>query len=79
MEQTSGRGVWQALDRFERAIAIDPNFAPAYAALAGLYGTLGAWEYGVLPPAEALAKAKAAAARALELDPQLAAGHTAIG
>jgi TolB-like protein/tetratricopeptide (TPR) repeat protein len=70
---------WQALDRFERAIAIDPDFAPAHAALAGVYGTLGAWESGVLPPAEALAKAKAAAARALELDPQLAAGHTAVG
>ena len=74
-----GDVVWQALDRFERAIAIDPDFAPAHAALAGLYGTLGAWEYGVLPPAEALAKAKAAAKRALELDPQLAAGHTAFG
>jgi TolB-like protein len=74
-----GDVVWQALDRFERAIAIDPGFAPAHAALAGVYGTLGAWEYGVLPPAEALAKAKAAAARALELDPQLAAGHTAVG
>jgi len=71
--------VWQAIDRFERAISIDPNFAPAHAALAGVYGTLGAWEYGILPPAEALAKAKAAATRALELDPQLAAGHTAIG
>ena len=67
------------LDRFERAIAIDPSFAPAHAALSGVYGTLGAWEYGVLPPAEALAKAKAAATRALELDPQLAAGHTAVG
>jgi serine/threonine-protein kinase len=33
----------------------------------------------MLPPAEALAKAKAAATRALELDPQLAAGHTAEG
>jgi TolB-like protein len=74
-----GAVVWQALDRFERAIAIDPNFAPAHAALAGVYGTLGAWEFGVLPPAEALAKAKAAATRALELDPQLAAGHTAVG
>ena len=74
-----GDVVWQALDRFERAIAIDPNFAPAHAALAGVYGTLGAWEFGVLPPAEALAKAKAAAKRALELDPQLAAGHTAEG
>ena len=74
-----GDVVWQALDRFERAIAVDPNFAPAHAALAGVYGTLGAWEFGVLPPAEALAKAKAAATRALELDPQLAAGHTAVG
>jgi TolB-like protein/Flp pilus assembly protein TadD len=74
-----GDVVWHALDRFERAIAIDPHFAPAYAALASVYGTLGAWEYGILPPAEALAKAKAAATRALELDPQLAAGHTAVG
>jgi serine/threonine-protein kinase len=73
-----GDVVWQALDRFERAIAVDPNFAPAHAALAGVYGTLGAWEFGVLPPAEALAKAKAAARRALELDPQLAAGYTAV-
>ena len=68
-----GDVVWQALNRFERAIAIDPNFAPAHAALASVYGTLGAWESGLLPPAEALAKAKRAAARALELDPQLAA------
>lgn len=74
-----GDVVWQALERFERAVAIDPSFAPAYAALASAYGTLGAWESGLLPPAEALAKAKTAAARALELDPQLPAGHTAVG
>ena len=74
-----GDVMWQALERFERAIAMDPNFAPAHAALAGVYGTLGAWESGVLPPAEAFAKSKAAATRALKLDPQLAAGHTAIG
>jgi tetratricopeptide (TPR) repeat protein len=74
-----GDVVWQAIDRFERAISLDPSFAPAHAALASVYGTLGAWEFGVLPPAEALAKAKAAAMRALEIDPQLAAGHTAVG
>jgi TolB-like protein len=74
-----GAVVWQALERFERAVAIDPNFAPAHAALASVYGTLGAWESGLLPPAEALAKAKTAAARALALDPRLAAGHTAVG
>ena len=74
-----GDVVWQALERFEQAIAIDPNFAPAHAALAAVYGTLGAWESGLLPPADALAKSKASATRALQLDPQLAAGHTAIG
>jgi TolB-like protein/Flp pilus assembly protein TadD len=72
-----GDVVWQAIDRFEKAIAVDPKFAPAHAALAGVYGTLGAWESGVLPPAEAFANAKASAQRALELDPQLAAAHTA--
>jgi tetratricopeptide (TPR) repeat protein len=51
----------------------------AHAALANVSGTLGAWEFGVLPPAEALAKAKAAASGALALDPLLAAGHTAVG
>ena len=74
-----GDVVWQALDRFERAIAIDPDFAPAHAALASVYGTLGSWEVGLLPPAQAFRKAKAAAAHALALDPQLAAGHTATG
>jgi TolB-like protein/tetratricopeptide (TPR) repeat protein len=74
-----GDVVWQALKKFEDAVAIDPNFAPAHAALASVYGTLGAWEFGVLPPAEALAKAKEAAKHALTLDPQLAAGHTAVG
>ena len=74
-----GDVVWQALARFEQAIGTDPTFAPAHAALASVYGTLGAWESGALPPAEAFAKAKAAATRALELDPQLAAGHTAVG
>ncbi|HEX6164259.1 MAG TPA: winged helix-turn-helix domain-containing protein [Vicinamibacterales bacterium] len=72
-----GQVVWQAIEAFEKALAIDPNFAPAHAALASVYGTLGAWESGVLPPADALAKAKAYAQRALELDPQLAAGHSA--
>ncbi|HET7699037.1 MAG TPA: winged helix-turn-helix domain-containing protein [Vicinamibacterales bacterium] len=74
-----GDVVWQALDRFQRAVEVDPTFAPAHAALASVYGTLGAWESGLLPPSEALARAKAAADRALALDPQLAAGHTAVG
>jgi serine/threonine-protein kinase len=62
---------------FESAIARDPLYAQAYAALARAYDTMGT--YSFIPPAEAFAKAAAAAARALELDPELAEAHTALG
>jgi len=55
---------------FERAITLDPRHARAYASLAEtlrLYAV-----YGALPPNEAIPRAKAAIARALELDPGLA-------
>ena len=54
---------------FERAIDLDPAYAPAHAGLADCYRLLGApgWEAG--PPIELLAKARAAADRALALDP----------
>ena len=48
-----GNEVWQALDRFERAVRIDPTFAPAHAAIAAVYGILGGWEFGVVSSAEA--------------------------
>ena len=51
----------------EQVIALDPQFAPAYARLALAYANPGR--------PEALANAKTAAARALQLDDQLAGGH----
>ncbi|MGB7924210.1 MAG: protein kinase [Pyrinomonadaceae bacterium] len=70
-------GFAKAIDYFNRAIALDPAYATAYAALAEYYSWLAI--FGVMPPAECLSKARAAARRALELDDQLAEAHTALG
>jgi TolB-like protein/Tfp pilus assembly protein PilF len=60
-------GLPLSVEYFEQAIARDANFALAWAGLADAYTLLG--EYTLLPPYEALPKAKRAALRAVELDP----------
>jgi TolB-like protein/DNA-binding winged helix-turn-helix (wHTH) protein/Flp pilus assembly protein TadD len=66
----------QAIEIFQRAIASDPGEARACAGLADAWCLMGS--YGYAPPDEAAPKARAAALRALEIDPQLAAAHTAL-
>ena len=66
-------GMRQAIDYFERAIARDPNFAPAYAGIANAYTELG--EIGLMSASEAYPRATAAAAKALALDPDLGEAH----
>jgi tetratricopeptide (TPR) repeat protein len=68
----------KAIEFFSQAIERDPNYAQAYSGLADTYALLGDWEYGVLPPAEALPRAKAAAVKALQLDDALAEAHTSL-
>ena len=75
--QYTSLGWQQAIDSFNRAIESDPNFAPAYSGLADVYLVAGA--YGAIPNKEALARGKAAAAHALELDDKLASAHYALG
>lgn len=67
----------KALDEFNRAISLDPTYAPAYAGLADTYSLAGLL-YS-LPPREALPRAEAAAKKALELDDGLADAHAALG
>lgn len=67
----------KSADYFRKAIAADPEFAPAYAGLAEALPALN-WFNGK-PPVEAMFEAKAAAKRALELDDNLGAAHTALG
>lgn len=65
-----------AADYFQQAIAKDPNYARAYAALADSYALMGS--YYVSPPEESTPKARAAALKALQLDNSLAEAHTAL-
>jgi len=66
-------GMRRAIGWFEQALALDPGYALAHAGIALAYAELG--EGGVLRPGEAFPKAKAAAARALALDPELGEAH----
>jgi tetratricopeptide (TPR) repeat protein len=65
-----------ALDYFRQALARDPAHAPAYAGLAQYYSILPF--YTNTPPSEAFAKAKTAAAKAVELDTYLPEAHGAL-
>jgi DNA-binding winged helix-turn-helix (wHTH) protein/TolB-like protein/Tfp pilus assembly protein PilF len=69
------QGLHQAIEHFNRAIALDPSYALAYAGLADAYTTASDW---VLPPHEALAKAEAAARKAIEFDDDLAEAHSSL-
>ena len=79
-----GRAAWnkrtadnilEGVKLFEQAIRIDPDYAAAYAGLADCYNILS--NYSVMPPKEAFPKAKEAAEKALEIDPNLSEAHTA--
>ena len=72
------QGIGKAVEYFEQAIDKEPNYARARAGLADCYVTLGSWENGTMPPIEAMAKAKEAASKALELDESLAEAHTTL-
>ena len=64
----------RAVEYFQQAIKLDPKFALAYARIAETYGSMPAYPY--LSPKEAFPQAKAAAQRALEIDPTLPEAHT---
>ena len=71
-----GGSMEQALQMFQQAIAIDPDFARAYAGIADA----AAYKYTFYDDGEAvLAQADAASRKALELDPELAEAHSARG
>jgi serine/threonine-protein kinase len=67
----------EAIRFFQESIDADPTYAPAYAGLADAYGQLGDGSY--VSPEGSFPRARAAALRALELDPALPEAHAALG
>jgi TolB-like protein/DNA-binding winged helix-turn-helix (wHTH) protein len=67
----------KAVEYFEEAIAIEPDYALAYAGLAETYAIMEA--NGNVPPGSVAAKGEASARRALELDESLASAWAARG
>ena len=75
--QRSPTVVGAAIACFEGAIALDANYAAAFAGLADCYSILRV--YGWMPAAQAQPRALEAVTRALALDPQLPEAHRAHG
>jgi serine/threonine protein kinase/Flp pilus assembly protein TadD len=73
---SGGHGIRkEAVEHFTRVIELEPNFAPAYAALALAYNNLHDHE---VPSTERIPKAKEAALKALALDYSLAEAHITL-
>ncbi len=70
----TGDGFQRAIQHFERAIELDPDYAIAHCGLADCYNLLPF--YGDAHPGQAHPKAQAAALKALEIDDTLAEAHT---
>jgi eukaryotic-like serine/threonine-protein kinase len=74
--QRSGAQVRKALQHFERAIELDPNYALAHAGIADSYIAFATFR--VRPGKEAYVRARAAAVKALELNPALEEAHSVL-
>jgi tetratricopeptide (TPR) repeat protein len=66
-----------AVNRFTDAISADPHRAANYVGLAD--ANIMLWCFGFVPRDDVLVQMKTAAAKAIELDGQFAAAHTALG
>lgn len=77
-DKSNGRaGVEESIGYFDRAIKMDPTFAPAYVGLAISFSDLGTVFIGD-PPEQTRPKVISAARKALELDPDLAEAHVLL-
>lgn len=72
------QGYLTAIEYFNQAIAADPNDAASYAGLADAYALLGSLPTKAITRADAMARARQAATRAIALDDSLAAAHTSL-
>lgn len=74
--QRDHAGLQRAVESFLKSIDLNPDDAQPYAGLADTYALIGAYRFE--PPADVFPKARAAALKALEIDPTLAAAQTSL-
>ncbi len=74
----SDQNLTKAIGYFEEATHQDPMYALAYAGLSDCYAIISAEIFGTMPAAVAAPRAKAAALRALEMDPAMPEAETAL-
>jgi DNA-binding winged helix-turn-helix (wHTH) protein len=75
--QRSEQSLKRAIESFQRAVYIDPQFAAAYSGLADCYTAMGYLSY--VAPTEAFPEARQHATKAVELDATLAEPHASLG
>lgn len=66
-----------AIDNFEKAVSIEPDFALAWSGLAGAHAMQAL--VGFAPPRDSIEIGRAAALKAIEADEQFFSGHSALG
>jgi tetratricopeptide (TPR) repeat protein len=76
--RNSEQDLQTAINYFRHAIEKGSNYGPAYVGMADAYIDLGNPQGGNHPPKETLPLAKAAAIRAVEVDPLLGEAHFAL-
>ena len=69
--------VQKTLQHFDKALSVDPDYAPAHSGIAAAWGAIQ--QMGVFQPAFVRQKVKDAVEKALELDPELAQAHFTYG
>jgi len=67
----------KGMSYFAKALALDPNYALAYAGMAEAYNVLGGSNFS--PPDEVMPKARIEALKALKIDQSLPEAHAALG
>lgn len=77
LARRTGSNTREAVERFREAVRLDPEFALAWSGLADALTLLTYFREA--PVEEALAEARQAAERALELDPDLGEAHASVG
>jgi TolB-like protein/DNA-binding winged helix-turn-helix (wHTH) protein len=77
LDGLTGDGIRNAIDQFEKAVAIEPEFALAWGELGVAHTMQGM--FGFALPRESKEQLRIAALNAIEADDQVAIGHSALG